>query len=136
MGELREALRQLPAAVTSEAQVIVTEYTLKAAAEIIAAYPEKTGNLKNGVQVEFQTAGYTARGIVRNRAPHAWIYENGTETTRYYHHNGTVASRGKMPPGHVFIPIAMKHRGLMKLDLVELVRSHGFHVSGAEAQSD
>jgi hypothetical protein len=47
-----------------------------------------------------------------------------------------VASRGKMPPGHVFIPIAMKHRGLMKLDLVELVRSHGFHVSGAEAQSD
>lgn len=113
LEELRAALRHLPAEMRVHAQPIVTEEAEQAAEEIRAAYPRRTrgtGNLVKGVKLSHLVAGQFAAGaIVKNTAKHAWIFELGTQAR----HTDIGANRGTMPPGHVFVPIVMKHRRRM-----------------------
>jgi len=126
-AELREALRNLPAQLRDEAKVIVQSRAARAAQEIIAAYPERTGNLRKGVSVRASEAGnFGAGAIVVNRAKHAWIFENGTQAR----HTDIGANRGSMPPGHVFVPIVMRHRRGMYDELRDVLVRDGFVVTG------
>jgi len=129
LDELRDALRQLPADLTQEATAIVWAHAEAAQQKIAAAYPVNTGNLVRGLTIDRRQAGYSTSAILRNRAKHAYIYEHGSEM-RY---TDAGVSRGKMPPGRVFIPIAVRHRHLMTSALIDLVRRAGFTVSDAGA---
>lgn len=125
--ELRDALRQLPAALTAEASAIVVDAANGAKADIVNDYPARTGELKSKVSVTVQAAGTLAVvAIVKNTSPLANIFENGTQAR----HTSLGANRGSMPPGHVFIPNVARRRRQMYEKLKELLRSQGLVVSG------
>jgi hypothetical protein len=54
------------------------------------------------------------------------MFENGTQAR----HTALGASRGAMPPGHVFIPVAAAERRAMYKDLAQVVADEGLEVSG------
>ena len=127
MAEFREALRNLPEHLKDEAGGIVAEAANDAAMEIIADYPEVSGNLKGGVKVTPMSAGKFGAGyVVKSAAPHAFIWENGTQAR----HTDLGYNRGAMPPGHVFIPICIRKRREMNQELVALLEREGFTVLG------
>lgn len=127
LDELKDALRALPAELTAEASRIVLEAAEAAKAEIIAAYPERSGNLKRGVIVKASAAGrYGTGALIQNRAKHAYIFEMGTQAR----HTDLGANRGSMPVGNIFIPIVARWRRRMYERLKELVASKGLEVEG------
>lgn len=125
--ELRLALRQLPDHLVDEATGIVTARAEAAAAQVVAAYPEKSGNLRKGVKVD-QLA--TGRGgvarRVRSTSKHAYLYENGTQAR----HTDLGANRGAMPPAHVFVPTMIRERREMTRQLAAMVEREGLTVTG------
>ena len=131
LTELREQLRRLPAALAQEAQGIVTDAAQAAKADIVAAYPERTGNLRQHVTIGTGSAvgRFGASVILFNNAKHAWIFENGSVTRKT--HLG--AHRGEMPPGNVFIPRVIRHRRRMWARFKALLTRHGLTVSGEAA---
>jgi hypothetical protein len=133
-----EALRQLPGELRDEARTIVHDTATHAADEMRAAYPEgPRGRLKRGVKVALHEGNeFGAGAAVKNTAPHAFIFEQGTQA-RYVstlplgRAKNFGYRRGAMPPGRVFIPIAIRRRRAMYQALVEVVRRNGFEVTGA-----
>jgi len=136
LEELREQLRALPADLAREAGVIVQAHAQAAFSEMQQKYAEHdfTGNLRRGLTIrnEFTGGQFAVRWIVRNRAPHAYWAEHGTEMRQ----TTTGVGRGRMPPLHIFIPIAMRKRELMVQALAGVVRRHGMRVTQAELQSE
>lgn len=127
LDELRAELRRLPAELAADAGAIVLKAAESAKAEIVAAYPKRTGNLAGHVTVSASSKGlYGAGAIVRNSAKHAWIFENGTQAR----HTSIGANRGAMPPGHVFLPAVIRKRRDMYAALKDLLVRHGLTVSG------
>jgi hypothetical protein len=127
LQELRDALRRLPEELRDDARTVVKQEADDAATEIIAAYPERTGDLGDHVYVSTTANGrFGVGGIVKNTAHHAWIFENGTQAR----HTALGADRGAMPPGHVFIPIVIRHRAAMYAQLAAILRAHGLQVTG------
>jgi bacteriophage HK97-gp10 putative tail-component len=127
LDELRAALRALPETLTQEASAIVDGAANAAADEIRDAYPERSGNLRNHVVVtHFEGGRFSAGAIVKNTAKHAWIFENGSQAR----HTTIGANRGSMPPGHVFVPRAVRYRRAMYQRLKDLLVRHGLIVSG------
>jgi hypothetical protein len=122
LAELRAALRQLPKDALMEAAKIVHGAAEAADAEIYAAYPEVTGTLKRGLTIDRTEESWMTSAILKDRAPHAYIFEKGTEprTTKQGWRRGAARA------GRIFIPRAQKHRERMKHELIALVRSLGF----------
>lgn len=129
MEEFKAALRNLPANLQREGEVIVMAQAEEARRTIQLGYPEgPTGNLKRGVSLERAASQFGAAAIVKARAKHAWIFENGTQNRR----TSKGANRGRMPkasPSEAFIPKAIRARRRMVAALVDLVRKAGFEVS-------
>jgi len=129
LEELREALRNLPADLAGEAGHIVEGAANGAGVDLRAAYQERarTGHLAAGVTVtHYEKGRFSAGAIVKNRAKHAWLFENGTQAR----HTDLGANRGAMPPGHVFVPIVMRARRGMYEALKVMLERHGLKVSG------
>jgi hypothetical protein len=128
LNELREALRNLPDELTSQASRVVEGAANAAAAEAKRNYPRgETGNLIAGVQVtHFDRGKHSAGAIVKNVAKHAHIFENGTQVRQ----TRSGANRGAMPPGHVFIPAVIRARTRMYQELMDLLQRTGLRVSG------
>src|SRR5580765_4811342 len=130
--EFKNTLRKLPAELTEEAGAIIRRHANIAAGQIRAAYPSGgTGNLARGLTVE-DTGGKRFGVVVRvkNRAPHAWMYENGTQTRAYtgdWKHGKNV---GAARPQHTFLPIAIRQRKQMEGELKAMNERHGLTVSG------
>lgn len=126
MEEFRQALRNLPPRLVDKASVIVTARAEFAASRIESGYPEVSGNLKSKmtVRMEVSKSGVVAR--IRNTAKHAYIYENGTQVRQ----TKKGQNRGAMPPGHVFIPTAIRERKEMVDQLIAMVRDEGLVVTG------
>jgi hypothetical protein len=134
LDALLRDIANLPAALKTDARQIVTRRTEAAAEDVRRAYPEAsrtptgTGTLRNRVKT-FYPSTTVIVGIVRSQAPHANIYEFGT------HQRKTRAgwNRGTMPPhpdgDGVTPPIAQRHRRLMRRELIDMVRGHGFDVT-------
>jgi hypothetical protein len=126
LAELYKQLENLPADLTAEAAHIVEGVANAAALEIRSAYPVHSGNLRESVFVtHFDRGRYSAGAQVKATAHHAWIFENGTAARAYYTKNGVRHETGAMPPGHVFVPIVMKHRRLMYTQFAALLERHG-----------
>lgn len=137
MDAFLEALRALPGALRDEAATIVHDTATRAADEMQAAYPEgPRGRLKRGVKVSLREGNeFGAGATVKNTSPHAFIFEQGTQA-RYVNTlplgraKNFGYRRGAMPPGRVFIPIAIRRRRAMYDALIEVVRRAGFEVTG------
>jgi hypothetical protein len=125
LTELRAALRELPHELTKEASDIVNETADRAKTDIVAAYPEVTGALKRGVKRGNITKAFVAGAIVVSTAPHANIFEHGSQTRKT-----ASGAPNPLPPGRVFVPIVVRARRAMQNKLVDLVRKAGFVVSG------
>jgi len=138
LTEFKQAMRNLPNHLAIEAATIVNTAATGAAAEIRNRYPVKTGNLRRGVQVRIQSKPGRAVALLQNTAPHAFIYESGTQAR---HYSGTdklgrryvMGSRGSMPPGHVFWPVYYARRRQMFDQLKTMLQREGLLVSGEAA---
>jgi len=127
LAELRAALKALPPDLVREGSVIVQAQAEAAMREIAAAYPVRTGNLRDHLRFDVSLDAVSATVRVRNTAKHAYIFERGTPPRRWA--NGK--STGRMPVGRTFIPIAIQRRRIMLAALIDLVERAGLHVSGA-----
>jgi hypothetical protein len=112
--------------------VIVQAHAEDALRQMDAKYAqhEWTGHLRGGLTLTMETAHlrFGARAVIKNRAPHAWWAEHGTQIRR----TKEGVNRGAMPPIHVFVPIAMRGRRRMVEALKGLVRRAGLVVSDTE----
>ena len=121
LSELRAALRALPTELATNAADVVEGAADDAAARIVAAYPEKSGELRKGVQVIKARGQFSTGAIVRNRSPHAHLFEAGTATR----HTALGYNRGAMPPGRVFVPIVIRVRRQMERALMAVCKRAG-----------
>lgn len=107
LEELLETYQRLPETGMGEALHLAEGAANAVATDIKGAYPVRTGNLRNRVTVtHFSKGKFYAGAIVKNTAPHAWMFENGTQAR----HTAIGANRGAMPPGHVFVPRIIRAR--------------------------
>lgn len=129
--EFRADLAHLPEGLTAASDGIVQSAAQEAAAEIRQQYEAHrvTGNLAARVFVSRLDKGkFIAGRVVKSAAPHAWIFENGTQAR----HTKLGWNRGAMPPGHVFIPTVIRKRRAMQQALKALLVRFGLKVSGDE----
>lgn len=122
LAEFRHELKNLPDELVGEASKIVLDAAQHARQAIEAAYPEgPTGNLKRGVRMDVQAVsrgGSAAR--VRSTARHAHLFEGG--------YRGK-APRRTVPESQQMIPIAIRARRQMYVDLIRMVQAHGLTVT-------
>jgi hypothetical protein len=135
LAELRAALKNLPAELTGNAAGIVRTAAATAAADIRAAYPEgETGNLRKGVRVSDKGGGvHTVRSVVRSTAPHAFLYEYGTQTrqTKAGAGRGWMFKKFGLGPrvgANVFVPIVERTRRQMFEALLPVLEKSGLDV--------
>jgi hypothetical protein len=123
---LRE-LGSIPEALRSEASRIVHAHTEAARAELVAVYERhrRTGKLRSKVSTDYPSSSVIS-GILKSTAPHGALFEWGTAERK----NDKGKSLGRMPAAKQFVPIMVAHRARMYAELGELLRSHGFEVSG------
>lgn len=129
LDEFKKALRNMPSDLAGEAGHIVEGTANAAAVEIKRGYAShrRTGKLQSGVTVtHFDKGKFSAGAIVKNTAPHAHLFETGTQAR----HTAIGANRGSMPPGHVFVPAVVKHRRKMYAELKAMLVRFGLLVSG------
>lgn len=127
MSELMEALRQLPEHLVGDATPIVTGAADRTYDTVEADYRDSaiTGALERGLKKETKSIGpFGVAVVVRNTAPIAWMYENGTEAR----HTHAGVSRGAMPPKHIFISTAERNRTAMYEALKQMLVAWGFLV--------
>lgn len=146
LDELRAQLQRMPAELTGEASGIVTDAAASAKAEIVGIYEQHrvTGNLAKRVTMgpsggrETQLSGHFGVAIVvKSTAPHAWLFDNGSQARHYITKTGQPHDTGKMwgrtPPTHAFVRTMIKHRRRMYSRLADMLRRSGLIVSGEEA---
>jgi hypothetical protein len=126
--ELVRALMDSPKEIRKQGFEIVKEETEGAAIEIAQAYPVQSGTLARRVQTLYP-AEAALIGIVRSTAPHAHLYEFGTQARQTK--NG--AHRGRMPAhkgqSQKITPIiADRRRVRMVRRLSEMLERLGFVV--------
>lgn len=144
LEELKANLWRLPADLVKGAAPLVRSFAEAAAAEIRDDYPEgETGNLKRGVKVGSKggRSEYTVRSVVRSTAPHATLYETGTQTRQ----NKLGENRGYMFGAHapevhggwsqgprrganIFIPVVMRYRREMFEAMIPIIEAQGLDV--------
>jgi hypothetical protein len=126
---LKTALRALPAELTVEASHIIEAAGNRAVLDLKRGYPVVTGKLRDRVEVTFTQSGVSSRALVRSRAPHAHLYEYGTEAR----HTALGANRGRMPPRHLFGATMARNRREMWNALRALLERAGLKVTGRAA---
>ena len=126
LEEFKQELRNLPEDLRDDAGDIVLDAANKTQQDVVDAYANVTGNLDRGVKVKVEKSAFGAKAVVRSNAPHAHLYEFGSQAR----HTAIGANRGAMPPRPTLIPIAQRNRRAMWQRLMDLVASKGFRVTG------
>lgn len=129
INALRNRLRNLASDLEGthgEASQIVAATTEAAANDIRSEYQQHrvTGTLESRVRTRYPSP---LVGHVVSAAPHATIFEKGTKE-RF---NKRGQSRGASPEHKVIAKVAPGHRARMKGQLADVLRRHGFEVTGA-----
>ncbi|HXI32160.1 MAG TPA: HK97 gp10 family phage protein [Vicinamibacterales bacterium] len=127
LDTFKQELQVLTGNLVSEAEGILTAAANEAADALRAAYPYREGGLRRGVTV-IPSRGRTLAGAeVKNLAPHAGIYEDGT-TTRATHQG---YNRGRMLGTPTFRPITARYRDRALSTVIDRIYAHGAaHVTG------
>jgi len=145
LDELRNTLHKLPEHLVDEASDIIVAHAEQAQREVQDAYPVRTtnlhptarrrtpwyppGNLKGRVRILKNRAVVFTSAIVQSRAPHAWLYENGTKGRNRTTDKGW--NRGAMPEAPLdkkMIPRVIRIRARMVKALMELLQREGFEL--------
>jgi hypothetical protein len=136
LDELKEALRTLPAALAEDAASYVEASAHEAEQAIRQVYEahEHTGNLAAHLSIATASSDYGASARIKNTAPHAWMFENGTQARHWAGGKGTGRMWGQtpQPPTHVFVRTLMKHRAQMYNRLRAVLERQGLEVTGSE----
>jgi hypothetical protein len=122
-------LENLPELLAGQGERLAEAAANGAALDIRTGYGRhrRTGTLQERVIVrEMKTRKYVTGYEVLSRAPHALLFEYGTQAR----HTKTGLSRGTMPPGNIFVPAASRHRRQMYEQFKALLAREGFLVSG------
>jgi hypothetical protein len=127
--ELQKALQQLPDELVAESRAILENQAEITKYSIYAAYPRRTGNLRDGMTLTYKHTPVSSTAIIRNKAPHAYIYETGTVARQ----TAIGAVRGSMPAGKVFISRMIAGRRAFWKAIRALLARQGLRVSGEEA---
>jgi len=121
MDTFKQELQLLTADLVSEAEGILITAAFDAADALRAAYPYREGGLIRGVTVE-PSRGVTLAGAkVKNLAPHAALYENGTVTRANKHGD----NRGRMLGTPTFRPITARYRDDALTAIIDRIYAHG-----------
>lgn len=134
LRELITELRQLPETLTEEARTIIRAHAEAAYHDIREAYPVWDGppsylegrlvrpeHLRDAVELnETRSERFTVAYQVLNVSMLAQVFESGAVRSL----------RGTTQPGHVFIPRVIRHRRNMYQAIADLLRRHGFIVTG------
>lgn len=117
-----------PEAMAKATQSLARRIARQAAADIKAAYPKRSGRLRDGVQVvERRTPSRTvAAATVVNTNPLTHNFEHGTQAR----HTKQGLDRGRMPAGNVFIPRMIRWRFTFFQAVKEIMEYHGITVTG------
>ena len=127
MDTFKQELQLLTADLVSEAEGILIASAFDAADALRAAYPYREGGLIRGVTVIPSRGTLLAGASVKNVAPHALIYEDGT-TTRATHQG---YNRGRMLGTPTFRPITARYRDTALTAIIDRIYAHGAaHVTG------
>lgn len=129
LDELKAALQALPTELTGEASKIIEAAGNRAVLDLKRGYPVVTGKLRDRVDVTFTQSGVSSKAVVRSAAPHAHLFEYGTEAR----HTGLGLNRGRMPPSHLFARTMSKVRREMYDAFIALLERHGLKVTGRAA---
>jgi hypothetical protein len=126
--EFKAALRRLPEELQGEADAIVATHAEAAGADVVRGYAQgPTGNLKRRVMVTRESSRFGTSALVKSRAPHASIYESGTQQRR----TAKGYNRGRMPQASAearMIPKVIRWRSRMVKQLIALLQRAGFEV--------
>lgn len=128
LAELIEALRQLPENLVIEATPIIMAAADATYSTVEADYRNSvlSGRLERGLKKEVRSIGRFGVSVtVRNTAPIAWMYENGTQAR----HTHAGRFRGVMPPKHLFVSTSERNRAAMYAELRTMLTAFGFLVT-------
>ena len=121
LDTFKQELQALTSDLVREAEGILVASAFDAADAVRDAYPYVEGGLRRGVTV-IPSRGRTLAGAeVKNLAPHAAIYENGT-TTRATHQG---YNRGRMLGTPTFRPITARYRDEALTAIIDRIYAHG-----------
>lgn len=116
LDELRRDLASLPDTLKRESAPIESSYASAALAEVVAAYPSVTGQLRAGVRIVERVAhGVATLFTLVTSSPIAHIYEFGSVHQR---------------PRATFLPITERARRESSAAVADLVESQGLVVTG------
>ena len=123
LDDLRAQLRSLPQELANDASAIVLEEAGDAKSELVAAYERVrvTGALAEGVVLQQTPGRFKAGARVLSAAPHAALYEYGTQAR----HTAIGANRGAMPAKPTAVPIFQRRRRQMYARLKAMLTTHG-----------
>ena len=133
--ELKRALATMPEHLTTEADHVVEGTANAAAVAIRQVYGRHrvTGYLQNHVHVtRFDKRKVSVGWNVKSTAPHAWLFDNGTQARHKASGASTGTMWGKTPPTHAFVTTMSRHRRAMYLQLRGVLERAGLLVSGDE----
>lgn len=128
LEEFKTWLATLPTRLVEGGQVEAEWAANAAKAEIYAAYPFRSGKMRDALRVlpTKRPTPYRVRVTLSNPSPLSHLIERGTEAR----HTSLGIDRGKMLPKHVFLPRLIRWRQRMyDADRVRL-EAEGFKVSG------
>lgn len=120
ISELRHAIKAYGDRLVSASVAAVAAAVKDTVADARAAAPVKTGRLRDSITGTVQTDGYSVRGTVRAKAPHAHLIEFGTQRV------------AKKP---FLVPAAVRHRRQMNEALASAVRTHAPDALGTPRMS-
>jgi hypothetical protein len=125
LEQLQVDLRELPAMLTRDGNVLVETEANAAASDIRAAYPP--GELRDGVKVETEhgSAFFVGRRVLTTSG-WAWLYEHGSQVR----HTKLGYNRGREPARHVYVPRMIRHRSALEDQTRALLQRYGLQVTG------
>ena len=95
-----------------------------------SATPEVSGHLRGRLTLDNSTSGRgRPRALVKNRAPHAWIWEHGSKGVRAGAFGWGLRGTGTMPAANKYVPAAIRHREAMRDQLIAMVERFGLRVT-------
>ena len=121
LDTFKQELQVLTSDLVREAEGILVASAHEAADAVRAAYPYRQGGLRGGVTV-IPSRGRTLAGAeVKNLAPHAIIYEDGTVTRET--HQGY--NRGRTIGVPTFRPITARYHDRALQAVIDRIYAHG-----------
>ena len=128
LEEYRAQLRAMPRECVNEAARIVEGAANAAYVKVSTVYGNHryTGRLQDRLKIVTINAGELRTGKdLRSNAPHAWLFDNGTQARHWKSGKSTGKMWGHTPPTHIFVRTVVAERRRATQKLKDMVLRHG-----------